>query len=171
MYAGDGDAWETEFMNYNGSYTLYYPGTEPVNHMVLIVGWDDSLIHAGGTGGWIVKNSWGTDWGGTCGYGTERGYFTIAYGSASIGTDSCFVYAWQDYDPNGGIMFYDEVGGWTSAWGCSNTTGWGLCKFILQAIHTSRGWSSGPQTSPPMLMCTSTTTSMGQRSAICCGVA
>ena len=131
FYAGDDDAWDAEFGHYDGSYTLYCPETGDPNHAVLIVGWDDSLRHAGGTGGWIVKNSWGTDWGGTCGYGTERGYFTIAYGSAGIGRYCSFTYAWQDYDENGDIMYYDEDGGWWSAWGCrDSTTGWGLCKFI-----------------------------------------
>jgi C1A family cysteine protease len=132
MYAGDNfdTDWWHEFSDYDGSYTLYYEGAHDPNHAVLIVGWDDSLSHAGGTGGWIVKNSWGTDWGGLCGYGTERGYFTIAYGSAGIGKNSSFIYAWQDYDTEGGIMYYDEVG-LTSAWGCSNsTTGWGQVKFI-----------------------------------------
>ncbi|UCH42144.1 MAG: hypothetical protein JSW16_04770 [Dehalococcoidales bacterium] len=114
---------------YDGSYTFYYTGTQTPNHAVLIIGWDDDLLHAGGTGGWIVKNSWGTDWGGPCGYGTEDGYFTIAYGSASIGKNSSFIYEWQDYDDNGGILYYDEAG-WENAWGYGNTTAWGLCKYI-----------------------------------------
>ena len=122
MYAGDGDAWETEFDNYDGSYTLHYTGPETPNHAVLIVGWDDSLTHAGGTGGWIVKNSWGTDWG-------DNGYFYIAYGSASIGKYSSFVYDLRDYDPNGDIMYYDE-GGWSVSTGYGDTTAWGLVKFI-----------------------------------------
>ena len=111
-----------DFGSYDGSYTIYYPGTEEPNHAVLIVGWDDGLHHAGGTGGWIVKNSWDTDWG-------DNGYFTIAYGSASIGTFSSFVYDWQDYDPNGGLMYYDDDG-WSSQWGYGTTTAWGLAKFI-----------------------------------------
>ena len=121
-----------EFASYDGFYTLYYDGPEPPNHAVLIVGWDDTLTHAGGSGGWIVKNSWGTDWGGTCDYGSEKGYFTIAYESASIGMYSSSIYDWQDYDSSGGIMYYDEAG-WTTEWGESgglNTTLWGLCKFI-----------------------------------------
>jgi C1A family cysteine protease len=123
IYAGNGDAWQTEFGGYDGSYTLYYPGTALPNHAVLIVGWDDDLSHAGGMGGWIVKNSWGTNWG-------DNGYFYIAYGSASIGMSSSSVYAWQDYDPNGDIMYYDEAGWWDQR-GCgSSTTGWGLSKFI-----------------------------------------
>jgi len=122
MYAGDNDAWETEFGNYDGSYTLYYAGTEGPNHAVLIVGWDDDLPHAGGTGGWIVKNSWGTEWG-------DSGYFTIAYGSAGIGKYSSFMHDWQDYDSGGDIMYYDEAG-WTGMVGYDSTTGWGLCKFF-----------------------------------------
>jgi len=126
LYAGWGDAWDTEFGNYDGSYTLYHPGSEIPNHAVLIVGWDDSLSHQGGYGGWIVKNSWGTGWGGTCGYGTEGGYFTIAYGSASIGKSSSFIYDWQNYDGNS--LYYDE-GGWDHEWGTGSTTLWGLAKY------------------------------------------
>ncbi|HDN80435.1 MAG TPA: DUF11 domain-containing protein [Chloroflexi bacterium] len=122
LYAGQGDAWEHEFNYYDGSYTLYYTGPGTPNHAVLIVGWDDDLPHAGGKGGWIVKNSWGTGWG-------DNGYFTIAYGSAKIGSYASFMYAWQDYDPYGELMYYDE-GGWTLSLGYGNTTGWGMAKFI-----------------------------------------
>ena len=130
MYAGDSlnRQWENELKGYEGAKTLYYPGTQQPNHAVLLVGWDDSLSHAGGTGGWIVKNSWGTDWGGTCGYGSERGYFKIAYGSASIGSNASFFYALQDYDPSGDIMYYDEAG-WNLTAGWGDTTAWGLSKF------------------------------------------
>ncbi len=127
IYAGNGDAWETEFQSYDGAYTLYYAGTETPNHDVLIVGWDDSL--RGGTGGWIVKNSWGTGWGGTCGYGIEGGYFTIAYGSAQIGEYSSFMSDWQSYDTNGGLLYYDGAG-WGGHFGYGSTTAWGLAKFI-----------------------------------------
>ena len=129
IYAGNGDAWDGEFGNYDGSYTLYYAGTEDPNHAVLIVGWDDNLSHAGGTGGWIARNSWGTNWGGTCGYGSQRGYFTIAYGSASIGKYSSFMSAWQNYDSNGGLLYYDD-GGWSASWGGGSTTMWGLARFV-----------------------------------------
>ncbi len=136
MYIGslfDRD-WQREFSDYDGSYTLYHEGARDPNHAVLIIGWDDDLPHAGGAGGWIVKNSWGTDWGGPCGYGSEGGYFTIAYGSAGIGENSSFISDWQDYDPDGGMMFYDEAG-MTTAWGgCQgSTTAWGLSRFIPPA--------------------------------------
>jgi C1A family cysteine protease len=113
----------TEFYTYNGTSTLYYTGTGNPDHAVLIVGWDDSLSHAGGSGGWIVKNSWGTDWG-------NEGYFTIAYGSAGIGKNSSYVYGWQAYDESGRLYYYDDCG-MTNALGegVSNTTCWGLCVF------------------------------------------
>ncbi len=71
-----------------GSYTggVYeHPGDEPVgdiNHQVVIVGYDDNQRC------WIVKNSWGSNWG-------ENGYFRIAYGDCQIEHD--IVYA--DFSP------------------------------------------------------------------------
>ena len=145
LYAGDDSApsWDSEFSTYDGSYTLYYTGSDTPNHAVLIVGWDDDLAHAGGTGAWIVKNSWGTSWGGTCGYGSEGGYFTIAYGSASIGSWSSYMYDWQNYDENDKIMYYDE-GGMTNSLGYYSTTAWGMCKFTPSSdvyIHRVEFWT------------------------------
>jgi len=132
MYAGNGDQWYETLAFYEGATTLYYPGTEEPNHHVLIVGWDDDLSHAGGKGAWIVKNSWGSYWGGPCGFGTEGGYMTIAYGSASIGMHSSFFSEWQDYDAAGGLLYYDEAG-WNEAWGYGSPTAWGLARFVPAA--------------------------------------
>lgn len=130
MSCGDsGTAWYEELENYDGSYTLYYPGDPGgIGHAILIIGWDDTLSHAGGAGAWIVKNSFGSDWGAPWGYGTEKGYFTIAYGSAGFGRWAAFMKDWQPYDENGGVMYYDE-GGYSNAYGYGDHQGWGMCRF------------------------------------------
>ena len=134
FYAGNSDPWESEIGSYDGSYVLYYTGGEDVNHAVLIVGWDDTLSHAGGTGAWIVKNSWGTSWGGTCDYGAESGYFYMAYGTASMGKWSSYMDSWQDYEAAETLDYYDEAG-WVQDFGYNDPIVHGLVKFVPAADH------------------------------------
>ena len=110
LYVGDNDRWAQEFQRYDGSYVLYYAGAQVTNHGVLLVGYDDSKPHAGGQGAWIVKNSWGTDWGGPCGFGSTGGYFYIAYGSARFGERAAAFQEWQNADPNCRLLYHDEAG-------------------------------------------------------------
>ncbi len=67
----------TTYTVYNGFHyhCYYHDDTDPTNHAVVIVGWDDNLCNGGG---WIVKNSWGSYWG-------DGGYFYIGYNSSGIG--------------------------------------------------------------------------------------
>jgi len=58
-----------------------------VNHGVTLIGWDDNK------GAWLIKNSWGTGWGDTCGYGTERGYMWIKYNCNKAGYAASWVEA------------------------------------------------------------------------------
>jgi Papain family cysteine protease len=59
---------------------------QPMNHGVVIVGWDNAMC--GGEGAWIVKNSWGTGWG-------ENGFAWLKYGTCRIGTGA----RWYEYVP------------------------------------------------------------------------
>ena len=62
------------------------------NHAITIVGWNDTYSKYNfketpeGDGAWIVKNSWGTDWG-------DNGYFYVSYYDRVVSTgDSSFLY-------------------------------------------------------------------------------
>jgi C1A family cysteine protease len=52
------------------------PGT--TNHAVVLVGWDDS------EGVWLLRNSWGTDWG-------NEGYMRIKYGTSNVGMAAAYA--------------------------------------------------------------------------------
>ncbi|MFA5367133.1 MAG: C1 family peptidase [Dehalococcoidia bacterium] len=82
----------------------YYPSCpHSANHLISIVGWDDSVAHPadGGSGAWIAKNSWGTSWG-------EDGFFYICYGSGNM--VEIAYYDYKDYNPNEKLYYWDEAG-------------------------------------------------------------
>ncbi len=102
-------SWEMTFRLYDGSYTLYRPGSYSLDHAVLLVGWDDTLQHSGGQGAWLVKNSWGTGWG-------NGGYFSMAYGSAGLGSNAAAIMGWRNPKPAEMLLHHDE-GGWQREYG------------------------------------------------------
>jgi len=52
------------------------------NHAVVIVGWNGAADDPNGY--WIIRNSWGSDWG-------ENGYMRIRYGTSKIGYDANYA--------------------------------------------------------------------------------
>jgi len=49
-----------------------------MNHAVLLVGFNISILRIFGISYWRIKNSWGTNWG-------EDGYFRMTYGKNMCG--------------------------------------------------------------------------------------
>jgi C1A family cysteine protease len=147
VFAGDAStpAWRTAFAAWNGGDGLHHEGDEVSNHAVQLVGWDDDHPHAGGgTGCWIVKNSWGAAWGDSCDLDGEAGYFYIAYGSGRVGTWTSVVTDVMPAYPELALDGWDE-GGWTSEYGASGPEAWALARFDPQAdtrLHCVEFWTT-----------------------------
>lgn len=119
-------------MTYDDSYFnpitcgYYYNGSLAVNHAVDIVGWDDNynkdnfINGAPGNGAFIVRSSWGSDWG-------DSGYFYVSYYDKYL-ANSDYNVVFMDaeptsnydniyqYDPYGAVgnLGYDSDVGWFS---------------------------------------------------------
>ena len=95
----------------------YYPCPESANHLVSIIGWNDSVPHPAehdGTGAWIVKNSWGTGWG-------NDGYFYLAYNSSCVQGIAYLEY--KDPIPGEELLYWDEAG-FVDAVGSGDSSAW-----------------------------------------------
>lgn len=123
---------------YASNYAAYNPSAaawcnltkERPDHAVLIVGWDDDYrrdnfnpdYRPAGNGAWLVKNSWGADWG-------REGYFWVSYGDASLLDGVAYIPAETDDYRN--IYSYDELG-WC------NSAGFGGDTAFMANIFTAR---------------------------------
>ena len=74
---------QSAFASYNGGIftTNESCGSSRTNHAVILVGWINDATH--GTV-WILKNSWGSNWG-------DNGYMYVKAGTSNVGDNSTYV--------------------------------------------------------------------------------
>jgi len=85
----------------------YYNGGQGANHAVAIVGWNDGLTFNGtpDKGGWIVQNSWGTDWG-----GNGQGLFYASYNDVNVGKTNATAYQFSPMGRFSGVVLQNQYG-------------------------------------------------------------
>ena len=120
-----GAVWS--LLYYNSTYlnltdnTYYYSSTHEVNHAGCVVGWDDNISTAGGTGAWIVRNTYGSGW-------ADNGYYYISYNDSQFLKYNSYWAEFMENEPNTTIYQYDEIGGYWGI-GAGNEIAYGLVAF------------------------------------------
>jgi C1A family cysteine protease/uncharacterized protein YjdB len=112
---------------------FYYDGEEEPDHDVAIVGWDDQYSRNNfskipdGDGAWIIRNSWGSDWG-------DGGYFYMSYYDSYAGSNVTAFHSAEATDNYSHIYQYDPLGN-ISAMGYQDddNTAWGANIYTAAA--------------------------------------
>lgn len=102
-------------------HTYYFGGTNNVNHVGCVVGWNDTLTTAGGNGAWIVRNTYGPTW-------ADDGYYYISYSDSQFLKYNAYWPAVMENEEHTMIFQHDEIGGYWGAGGW-NEIAYGLVKF------------------------------------------
>ncbi len=108
-------------------YNYFYSGNSNVNHAVIIAGWDDNYPTPTGTGAWIAKNQWGSDW-------ADSGYFYIAYEDTKIAKTASFYPVKKSLNSIHKIYYYDTLSAIRMT-GFTNETAYGLTRFTTNGTE------------------------------------
>lgn len=114
--------------------SFYNTSNTNTNHSVTLVGWDDTFdkrkfkTPAPGNGAFIIKNSWGTEWG-------DSGYFYISYYDKSLRGNAQFLNA-EPVSNYSRIYQYDPLG-WVSSYGYDSDSAW-FSNLFMASRNASR---------------------------------
>ena len=112
---------------FNAGSNAYYSSSTELDHHVCIVGWDDGYP-AGrftrrppGPGAFLIKNSWGRDWG-------QRGYFWVSYYDHMIGRQMA-VFSGAEGVGNYDAIYQHDALGWSRSIGFGERTAWFAARY------------------------------------------
>ena len=132
-------AFAGDYTNYE-TFAYYSPAAGLVlDHHVTCVGWDDGFPAARfideppGNGAFLIKNSWGTDWG-------DAGYFWISYYDANYGQDMA-VFNGAESANNYDAIYQHDALGWSRSLGYGSDTAWFANRFTCAGSGTIRAVS------------------------------
>ncbi len=117
---------DNQYFN-SGNNTYYYSGNEKTDHSVLLVGWDNSKVTSGGTGAWIIKNSWGNSWG-------DNGYFYMSYNDIHALKSATIYPIRKELNTIDTLLMIDKFGE-INSYGFGDYNDYGLIKYNVSEEH------------------------------------
>lgn len=124
---------------YNEQTSSYYSTEGFPNHAVSLVGWDNNYSRKKfkssppGDGAFIVKNSWGKNWG-------DNGYFYISYYDFFLGVENALFSKTGNPKSTQIIHQYDPLG-WIGSVGFESDTAWFANIFEAESNQKISGFS------------------------------
>ncbi|HQI70280.1 MAG TPA: C1 family peptidase [Bacteroidales bacterium] len=119
--------------NYNSAKYKYYDNQLDATdslypHCVTLAGWNDTMTFQGapGAGGWIIKDSYGTNW-------AQAGYFYVSYYDAGILSETAYFPNRQNVpmSVNKSNVYFHDTYGWVDNFGLGSNTAYGLVKYTI----------------------------------------
>ena len=103
--------WSQRPLERPSTYQAGSAGAGQPDHSVAIVGWDDNWVTAGGTGAWLIRNSWGT---GTQHFGMSYNDFYCGHDSPDTGGQNMGAVSFHNVVQNTyQEVYYHNDLGWT----------------------------------------------------------
>lgn len=113
---------------------IYYAHRDGINHVVTLVGWNDTLQTLLGKGVWIAQNSLGTRFG-------DQGFFYVPFQDKNILNHNAIWHEWIPFNPKAKLLYYDTLG-YCHSYGLGDSVCSGMAKFtahksgILTSVAT-----------------------------------
>jgi hypothetical protein len=137
IYVSMNSDFDTNLYYNSNNHAFYYYGTNGTDHAVAIVGWDDNyaatnfLQTPAGNGAFIVRNSWGTNWG-------DNGYFYCSYNDSQMCSEASAAFNNGENVTNYSSVYQYDPLGRVGDIGYSSTNAWGANIFTATNNETLR---------------------------------